>query len=127
MGTLEQYFQTFPSPIMPEDINAFWCGLSKIAEALRSIHDVAPDENASTLQVLRGWHLDVKPANILICRRANGSHYNVTFKLADLGTSHFKHFTSGVEAADQFRVGTTDYGKFRMVTYQFSAAWGFYL
>lgn len=35
-------------------------------------------------------HQDVKPSNILVCSRQSPGFYSYVFKLADLGSSHFK-------------------------------------
>jgi len=40
------------------------------------------------------WHQDVKPANILVFGNSE-SPYDVTFKLADLGLSHFSKVVAG--------------------------------
>jgi hypothetical protein len=41
------------------------------------------------------WHQDVKPANILVVLGNSESPYDVTFKLADLGLSHFSKVVAG--------------------------------
>ena len=67
--------------------------------------------------VIRGlfcrWHQDINPANILVKSRPNAScPYDVHFKIADLGLSHFKRHTSGLsEATDNDAFGTRAYGK----------------
>jgi hypothetical protein len=56
------------------------------------------------------WHQDIKPKNILVFRTAD-SPYKWTFKLADLGLSHFKAESatrSDAESLDMF--GTKTYG-----------------
>lgn len=58
------------------------------------------------------WHQDVKPNNILILSGKSGHPYDVEFKLADLGLSHFKRtakLNRGI--VDRDIGGTKDYGK----------------
>lgn len=58
------------------------------------------------------WHQDIDPSNILVVSRGGSSDYNCDFKIADLGLSHFKKYTSSPEnniAEDTF--GTSAYGQ----------------
>ena len=58
------------------------------------------------------WHQDVKPRNILVLSGESNNPYDVQFKLADLGLSHFKR-TAKLDRriADSDIGGTKDYGK----------------
>jgi serine/threonine protein kinase len=58
------------------------------------------------------WHQDVKPRNILVVSNRSSNPYDVSFKLADLGLSHFKRTVEGgVIATDDDVSGTQTYGK----------------
>lgn len=58
------------------------------------------------------WHQDVKPRNILVKSKKGRSPYDCEFKLADLGSSHFrKHVSSQGEATDRDTYGTRAYGR----------------
>ena len=57
------------------------------------------------------WHQDVKPSNILVVSNGQASPYNYQFKLADLGTSHFKRtFQNQMDVSDRDTYGTRAYG-----------------
>lgn len=58
------------------------------------------------------WHQDLKPANILVVVHENASIYKgISFKVADLGLSHFKTIMEGdAEAVDLDTFGTRTYG-----------------
>ena len=57
------------------------------------------------------WHQDIKPQNILIVKKDGLSPYEWTFKLADLGLSHFKAISNGNGGAtDLDTFGTRTYG-----------------
>ena len=58
------------------------------------------------------WHQDVKPSNILVFSGHSSHPYDVHFKLADLGLSHFKRTDKlSMSIADSDTGGTKDYGK----------------
>lgn len=58
------------------------------------------------------WHQDVKPRNILVLSGKSDNRYDVEFKLADLGLSHFKRTVKPDQiVVDGDRGGTKDYGK----------------
>jgi serine/threonine protein kinase len=57
------------------------------------------------------WHQDVKPANILVKSADSKSPYQVQFKLADLGLSHFRKNAAGEDPADADSRGTRTYGR----------------
>lgn len=59
------------------------------------------------------WHQDINPTNILVKSRPNAlCPYDVHFKIADLGLSHFKRHTSGLgSATDKDTFGTRAYGR----------------
>ena len=129
-GTLEQYFNTVQPPSSGEDILKFWCELFKTLRALAAIHNVQPSDSAasSDSSIFQGyagtstrredfayvsrWHQDIKPCNILVKSKKGSSPYDVKFKLADLGVSHFKrHVPSKGEATDRDTWGTRAYGR----------------
>ena len=58
------------------------------------------------------WHQDLKPANILVVVAENASAYRgISFKVADMGLSHFKTIMDGdAEAVDLDTYGTRTYG-----------------
>lgn len=58
------------------------------------------------------WHQDVKPNNILVLSGNSNYPYDVEFKLADLGLSHFKRTLKlDRKIVDSDVGGTKDYGK----------------
>ena len=57
------------------------------------------------------WHQDVNPCNILVVSAGASSPYQYTFKLADLGISHFQTSDDGKETLDYDSFGTQTYGK----------------
>lgn len=63
------------------------------------------------------WHQDVKPKNILVIRGRSSNPYDVEFKLADLGLSHFQRTTAATtDAAARDTWGTREYGE-QMIEY----------
>ena len=62
----------------------------------------------------RSWHQDIKPTNILVKSRPEGSVYKFDCKLADLGLSHFKRSLpfedGGADITDTDAFGTRAYG-----------------
>ena len=66
--------------------------------------------------IIPRWHQDVKPSSILVFGKDTNSAYNCTFKLADLGFSHFKKASlKECKARDTDSIGTQTYGKHCMV------------
>ena len=58
------------------------------------------------------WHQDIDPSNILVVSRGGTSEYNCAFKIADLGLSHFKKYTSSPgNNIDEDTFGTSAYGR----------------
>ena len=58
------------------------------------------------------WHQDVKPKNILVLSGDSNNPYDVEFKLADLGLSHFKRTLKlDRKIVDGDVGGTIDYGR----------------
>ena len=67
------------------------------------------------------WHQDVKPSNILVLSGTSSNVYDVEFKLADLGLSHFKRTVKlGPGIADSDVGGTKDYGRLQDTSYALS-------
>jgi hypothetical protein len=132
---LEDYFaKTYP-PSSGEDIITFWERLFNVIKALSKIHDVRPPKGAVGPDIFQGyedtletggkdnrltscrWHQDVKPKNILVIRGRSANPYDVEFKLADLGLSHFQRTTAAtIDAAGRDTWGTREYGE-QMVGY----------
>ncbi|MCJ1271366.1 hypothetical protein MMC22_011266 [Lobaria immixta] len=114
-GTLEDYFQTVSPPSLGEDIIRFWKGLLNVIKALSRIHEIERPNSFQGPDVLIGFHQDVKPSNILVLsgknKNKNKDPYDVEFKLADLGLSHFKRTVKlGPRIGDSDVGGTKDYG-----------------
>ncbi|KAN0092430.1 hypothetical protein V8E51_018277 [Hyaloscypha variabilis] len=106
-GDLNEYLHTNLPPTNATDIYKFWCALCGITKAVVAIHNIAENLEEHKALPLSGWHQDIKPANILI----TGTPPNdFEFKLADLGTSHFKSRINGVEPTDVDSYGTHTYG-----------------
>lgn len=129
-GTLENYFNTTQPPSSGEDIMKFYRELFKTLPALVAIHGVQLNNSVASsdspifqgyfsTSTLHGdlaynprWHQDVKPSNILVKSKKSGSPYDCEFKLADLGSSHFKmHVPSQGVATDKDTYGTRAYGR----------------
>jgi hypothetical protein len=113
----------------------FWERLFNVIKALSKIHDVRPPKGAVGPGIFQGyedtfktggkdvmltscrWHQDVKPKNILVIRGGSANPYDVEFKLADLGTSHFQRTTAATtDAAGRDTWGTREYGE-QMIKY----------
>ncbi|KAL2075033.1 hypothetical protein VTL71DRAFT_8813 [Oculimacula yallundae] len=77
---LHEYFENYPHPSLPRDIIQFWKDLSRVAVALEKIHNVEITVEGHTTSWL-GWHLDIKPENILFCKGG--------WKIADPGFARF--------------------------------------
>ncbi|CAG8952521.1 hypothetical protein HYFRA_00009625 [Hymenoscyphus fraxineus] len=110
-GSLEQYFQTIDPPSKIEDISKLWASLFGIIKGIDSIHNVELAKPNAGFGILNGYHQDIKPRNILVFSNNSSSPYEFTFKLADLGLSHFQQTVDGettAPAADSY--GTSTYG-----------------
>ncbi|KAK7948477.1 uncharacterized protein PG986_009363 [Apiospora aurea] len=75
-----QYGKGPPSSF--ESIVGFWEDLSKVAEAVESIHNLKVRRELGDSVNFHGWHAHIKPDNIL---RVRGE-----YKLADLGFAKFR-------------------------------------
>lgn len=74
---LREYRADTPIPYSCRDAVPLWSSLCNVAQAIHSIHTFKEDED----QQIYGRHGDIKPDNIL--------RFGNTFKLADLGFTHF--------------------------------------
>ncbi|GAB7349672.1 hypothetical protein MBLNU459_g0345t1 [Dothideomycetes sp. NU459] len=113
-GTLEDYFRTVQPPKDGAAILSFWRALSRVLLALHQIHEDGEEGSPvpSDYPFFRGVHQDIKPDNILAFSLNNHSPFQWTFKLADLGLSHFKQFSgSPDDVKDRDTQGTRTYGK----------------
>ncbi|KAL8842972.1 MAG: hypothetical protein Q9176_002275 [Flavoplaca citrina] len=111
LGTLEDYFKKTTPPSLDEDIVMFWGRLFNVLKALSRIHENRRPNGFCGPDILIGWHQDVKPSNILVLSGTSSNVYDVEFKLADLGLSHFKRTVKlGPGIADSDVGGTKDYG-----------------
>lgn len=99
-GTLEDFFCKYRIPFHGSGIHNFWSSLLPLIRAIKNIHEITYDHG-----ILGGWHQDVKPQNVLVCMR-NGRY---TFKLADLGLSHFR-LKRGEYLMGRDAQGTRTYG-----------------
>lgn len=58
------------------------------------------------------WHQDIKPSNILLVSGDKSYPYDVRFKLADFGSSHFTTLADNTGIAlDWDSLGTRMYGE----------------
>ncbi|KAK3645604.1 hypothetical protein LTR56_009044 [Elasticomyces elasticus] len=110
-GNLEQYLQGKEQPRSLSDAIDFWSSLFQLLKGLARIHkhyyDSGDAENGISQH---GWHQDLKPANILVVQSEH-SHYRWSFKVADLGLSHFQSMVDAhLEPTDRNRYGTRTYG-----------------
>ncbi|KAL9083192.1 MAG: hypothetical protein Q9165_008635 [Trypethelium subeluteriae] len=86
-GTLEQYWQNVAQPREPKDIGSSWENILSLVRAMQGIHNIVCRPEASHNEG-RGWHQDIKPANVLCNLSGNRPVYQCVYKLADLGLSH---------------------------------------
>jgi len=74
--------------------------------------DILQIFDLQTLTVIRSWHHDISPDNILVVSRKAGSPYECDFKIADLGLSHFRrHSSSSRDDTDEDKYGSNAYGE----------------
>ncbi|KAF1953576.1 hypothetical protein CC80DRAFT_141675 [Byssothecium circinans] len=86
-GTLEDFFEQNEPPDRGEDSLKFWESMAQLVKLVSRIHKLpSPDYRQ---QFIQGIHHDIKAKNILVSNRTGPSIFDVTFKLADLGLSHF--------------------------------------
>jgi serine/threonine protein kinase len=105
-GTLVDYFERTEPPTVENDRLQFWSALLDVVKALERIPE--REHSGGGGSVLEGVHQDVKPSNILVS--SNGSSpYDVVFKLADLGLSHFKAKCNGKETGTKDGYGIMVY------------------
>ncbi|KAI4172942.1 MAG: hypothetical protein LQ343_003229 [Gyalolechia ehrenbergii] len=111
-GTLEDFMMATDPPSTAAELNKFWERFLEITRGLVLIHGRAPPDAQMGDAILLGWHQDIKPKNILVCRNPDpSSKYDHIFKLADLGLSHFKmHVGASHSVTDQDTSGTRTYG-----------------
>ncbi|KAJ4129763.1 hypothetical protein NW768_006732 [Fusarium equiseti] len=92
-GDLDQYWKSTSAPFSEKDVYHFWSAFTVLAEALAFLHEIPAKDGERIL----GWHQDIKPSNILVASGTSGDPYNVHFKLADFGLSHFERKKAGKE------------------------------
>ncbi|KAL8714967.1 MAG: hypothetical protein Q9225_006475 [Loekoesia sp. 1 TL-2023] len=111
-GTLEDFMKNTDPPSTAEGSITFWERFLEVTRGLAVIHGRAPTDARMEDAILLGWYQDVKPKNILVCQNRNpSSKYDHTFKLADLGLSHFKmHVRASHSVTDLDTFGTRTYG-----------------
>ncbi|CAF9943242.1 MAG: hypothetical protein ALECFALPRED_010901 [Alectoria fallacina] len=109
-GTLETFMRNTESPSTVEDTLLFWDRLFDITHGVMTIHGKIGNESSAS-QILKGWHQDVKPANILVFGGNGSSPYDCHFKIADLGLTHFIPSVSQPnDPSDLDAFGTRAYG-----------------
>ncbi|KAF2204802.1 kinase-like protein [Delitschia confertaspora ATCC 74209] len=106
-GTLLDYFERNEPPEEAEDIIKFWSAILDLVKGLQRIHELELFTDGP--RVLQGIHQDVKPSNILVCSGNQNSPYDVVFKLADMGLSHFTAVMKGEDAESIDGYGTAMY------------------
>ena len=70
-------------------------------------------QRTPVVNTLPSFHQDLKPTNVLVMSGGASSHYDFKFKIADLGTAHFKEATSEGQLFDVATHGTLAYCKRR--------------
>ncbi|KAL9034527.1 MAG: hypothetical protein Q9214_007005, partial [Letrouitia sp. 1 TL-2023] len=110
-GSLDEFMERTPAPPDSNQLSIFWNQFFNILNGLAIIHGEGSEEGNGP-HMLLGWHQDINPTNILVKSRPNVScPYDVHFKIADLGLSHFKINPSGLgKATDKDTFGTRAYG-----------------
>ena len=133
-GTLEDLLQNMSPPAKDVDIQAFWSGLLELANGLICIHGAEPEQHGLRLMLgcaIHGFffffwffletsanipscHQELKPSNILVLHADGDSKYQFTFKIGDLGTSHFRQcIGNDYDVKDTVASGTSTYGPFQ--------------
>ena len=129
-GTLEDYFHRTRPPSSADDILMFYERFFQVNKALTRIHELKPEKDVKGFDILQGyhshvetlrqrisltsnrWHQDVDPSNILVFSGRSTNPYDVEFKLADLGLSHFQRVTSAAgDETGRDAWGTREYGE----------------
>ncbi|KAF7559253.1 hypothetical protein G7046_g4895 [Stylonectria norvegica] len=95
---LEDYLTEMLPPILSDEFIRFWGNLFKVADTLKSIHQLEHKGEDGFSRVFRGWHGDVKPSNVL-CKGEE-------FKLADFGFTKFEEHNEKTRLPG----GTRSYG-----------------
>ncbi|KAL9611816.1 MAG: hypothetical protein Q9167_003584 [Letrouitia subvulpina] len=110
-GSLDEFMERTPAPPDSNQLLVFWDQFFNILYGLAIIHGEGSEEGNGP-HMLLGWHQDINPTNILVKSKPNAlCPYDVHFKIADLGLSHFKINTSGLgNATDKDTFGTKAYG-----------------
>ncbi|KAL8934995.1 MAG: hypothetical protein Q9211_004940 [Gyalolechia sp. 1 TL-2023] len=109
-GTLENFLKRTPPPNQVEDVLRFWDRLTFVLHGIQSIHGKIGNFRSAS-QILKGWHQDVKPANILVFGGNDVDPYDCEFKISDLGLAHFKPSDSqSSDTSDLDAFGTRAYG-----------------
>ena len=125
-GTLEELFQSDETPQTPADIANFWIRLCAILQGLELLNKIRNEELDSTnyltgyvtnpslpnMLTISSWHQDVKPPNILRVLSKEGTVYESTFKLIDLGLAHLRQST-GSSTQGHGGGGSRVYGRSR--------------
>ncbi|VUC32782.1 unnamed protein product [Clonostachys rosea] len=79
---LEEYMMEKLPPVLYQEIYGFWKKLFKVGSTLEGIHQLKRKDEGGNVQLVKGWHGDIKPDNILSVRDQ--------FKLADFGFARFE-------------------------------------
>ncbi|CAG9962894.1 unnamed protein product [Clonostachys byssicola] len=96
-GTLLDLYLESQPPSFPEDIKAFWEGITGIAKGLHTIHKQPGYQD--------GLHHDIKPSNILVFSKEYSEGKLVYhFKISDFGASYLIPTNATAEAINR---GTT--------------------
>jgi hypothetical protein len=96
--SLTDYFRVVSPPSSVEDTLKFWesalCLIDSGVELFEKYGPSTQQSHPSQTDYHRhpflGWHQAIKPENVLILSSETKSPYEWTFKLSDLGISHFK-------------------------------------
>lgn len=113
-GSLEDFYRTIEPPQDGHAIIHLWRAVLQLCSGLCAIHNISPvnQDDERFHSVLRGWHQDIKPGNILVTRGVSGVGDGYSFRLADLGTTHFTRMPDATdeELRDADAGGTKAYG-----------------
>ncbi|KAI9744665.1 MAG: hypothetical protein M1818_002194 [Claussenomyces sp. TS43310] len=88
---LDELFAARLPPVLQDEIEAFWKGLFKVADAIKEIHHLKIS-NDGIKKEYWGWHADIKPDNIL--------EIQGIFKLADPGFAKFLEKAKEMSSSD---------------------------
>ncbi|KAK4940175.1 hypothetical protein LTR66_014940 [Elasticomyces elasticus] len=90
-GSLADFFTRTHPPSTSEEVSTLWQAFLQIQKGLHAIHNIPRSglQQASEVleySVLRGWHQNIMPANIMVVGGKSTSPFDCQFRIANLAT-----------------------------------------